>query len=539
MALKRLAAVLAALILGACGSDAAAPKASGSDAGSSTTASSTPPSCDIGLKNKDCVDWIVSVEGQCHRPISCVRHADSTGSPVDVCVIGGTSPQAQSCDDGNTCTTGDKCESVGTCAGTQVNCDDGSPCTSDSCDKAKGCVHAAIAAQCSDNDACTTGDACKDSACVGTKLECDDKNPCTSDSCDKVKGCINTPNTNACDDGNICTDGDVCKDGSCAPGAAKVCDDGKECTFDSCDSKGGCTSTNKPAGAVCDDNNPLTIGDSCDGTGGCKAGGPNTACETDADCAGLAGNACVNYTCDKSVPAATSDPKKKWVCMSQKKTVPDDGNPCTIEFCDSFTGVQTKVIVGATCSDGDACTDGDMCNATAQCAGKPKSCDDGDACTSDACVAGKGCASVAFPVSQCDDKKASTLDFCSPKIGCVNAVNHIVASCNSTNASCTVKVSLRVSGKLYPVDEKIGTSMLEPSEICPKLIGADDALVVNRMSLDDKGVLAYLGGDGVIVTDEQLQKAGGDAYTGVPGDVTIKGAMPDFDYPKSALKVCN
>ncbi len=71
---------------------------------------------------------------------------------LDTC---GGKPSGAACDDGNPCTTGDTCAS-GTCAGTSAtSCDDINSCTDDSCDPARGCVHAFNVGPCDDGDACT------------------------------------------------------------------------------------------------------------------------------------------------------------------------------------------------------------------------------------------------------------------------------------------------------------------------------------------------------------------------------------------------
>ncbi len=66
---------------------------------------------------------------------------------------------------------------------------------------------------CSDNDACTTADACIAGTCVGgAPPNCADNNMCTTDSCNSALGCLNTQ---------------------------KDCDDGDECTIDTCNPQTG------------------------------------------------------------------------------------------------------------------------------------------------------------------------------------------------------------------------------------------------------------------------------------------------------------
>ena len=470
-------------------------------------------------------------------PSSCETNPDcNNGDPCKVaavCIDGACEKKVPAvyttvaCDDKSACTTGDKCDS-GKCSGASVNCDDGNNCTTDSCDAASGCKKLPIAVACSDGDACTAGDKCVGGACESTPTQCDDKNPCTSDSCDKVKGCVYANNTNGCDDGTVCTEGDVCKDGACGSGKAKVCDDSKQCTDDSCDAKTGCKTGQSAKGTPCEDGNSKTIGDACD-AGACKAGAPNTSCKADADCSQLQGNACYTYSCDSA----------SGLCSAKAKATVDDNNACTIEFCDSATGLQSKVNVGAACSDNEVCTEGDACDAAAKCVGKLKSCDDSNACTVDSCEAGKGCAFKAQPAAACDDGKNYTIDSCDAKLGCMNVPNNVIATCAVPGyASCTVKLSLKVAGVLYPFKEQMSSIKTHPLDVCPKLGAADD-LVVNALVFDGaKGVWVYKSGEYVTVTDELALATGGKPYVCQPGDVSIAGAAPDWDCNKSVLAAC-
>ena len=119
------------------------------------------------------------------------------------------------CNDGDSCTLGEKC-SIGLCAeGTPTQCDDNNACTNDGCDKLKGCVHAPVANACDDGDACTFGDVCTDGACKGKPKTCDDENICTNDACDPKKnpqtGCVHTKGVGDCGEFAKCTVGDVPK----------------------------------------------------------------------------------------------------------------------------------------------------------------------------------------------------------------------------------------------------------------------------------------------------------------------------------------
>jgi len=319
-------------------------------------------------------------------------------------------PNAAPCDDGSACTTGDTC-ARGKCAGgARVSCDDGNPCTDDACERAAGCTHAGNRRACDDGNACTRGDTCADGQCVsGALLACDDRNPCTDDSCAPATGCVHAPNAAPCDDGSACTTGDVCAAGRCVGAAALDCDDGNPCTDDRCDPKKGCVSS--PNRAPCDDGNACTTEARC--AGGRCAGGLPRRCDdrnvcTDDRCEPAAG--CVHTDnaapCEDGSRWTTGDRCAGGRCGSGAPPDCDDGNVCTD---DSFDRTRGCVHAGNTapCDDGNACTTRDVC-ARGRCTGGPAiACDDGNACTTDRCDARTGCGHVDNS-APCDDRNACT-----------------------------------------------------------------------------------------------------------------------------------
>ncbi len=178
--------------------------------------------------------------------------------PVQGCV---QTPTSGTCDDGDACTGVGQC-SLGMCQrGQGIICDDGDECTADTCKAGIGCTTLPRSDfPCSDGDACTINDTCRNGACVaGATLDCDDGNPCTADSCG-AEGCINRAISGGCNDGNACTIGDTCAAGVCQPGAPKSCADADACTTDQCvPETGACTNTRLASGTVCED------GDDCTG----------------------------------------------------------------------------------------------------------------------------------------------------------------------------------------------------------------------------------------------------------------------------------
>jgi MYXO-CTERM domain-containing protein len=189
------------------------------------------------------------------------------------------------CSDADACSIS-RCNGVGACSsGGTLGCDDGNACTDDSCDPEDGgCLGVNDDSnECSDGNACLTGEYCSNGGCVaGTvDVDCNDGNPCTVDSCDPNTGCANVPK--ACGDGNACTQ-DVCDPatGVCSNPDAPACNDGNDCTIDTCDTASGCVFT----AMDCDDDDECT-------TDGCSAG----SCTHDVvGCSD--GDACTDDSCE-------------------------------------------------------------------------------------------------------------------------------------------------------------------------------------------------------------------------------------------------
>jgi len=82
-------------------------------------------------------------------------------------------------------------------------------------------------------------------------------------------------------------------------------------------------------------------------------------------------------------------------CFAHCDTLCSDGNPCTIDACNSNEQcLSTHPPVN--CDDGNLCTT-DSCNPASGCASVPKTCSDGNNCTVDACDSVTG-SCVAPPV---------------------------------------------------------------------------------------------------------------------------------------------
>ncbi len=298
-----------------------------------------------------------------------------------------------SCDDSNTCTKDDKCDSEGKCkGGGLINCSDGNPCSINTCDSKTGCTGTPKAGPCDDNNPCTENDYCKDQQCFAGKLKiCNDSKPCTDDQCNLNDGtCSYTPGSgSSCNDNNSCTTKDTCNNGKCeGVNDFKYCNDGNSCTEqDSCIG-GKCVGKTKQ----CNDQNPCTK-DSCKQTG--------TGCTYEH----LKGD-----PCEDGILCTIGELCSKGKCIGGKEKNCDDGNMCTKDSCDSNTGKcanDKDPIKGKDCNDGNKCTEKDSC-IDGTCKGDALNCEDGKVCTDQSCNPAKGCVFTSKNGAKCDDKNACT-----------------------------------------------------------------------------------------------------------------------------------
>jgi hypothetical protein len=259
-------------------------------------------------------------DGSGHCVGTAITCSNDTGTCGAVRTCNGTAACAvmypgtsTSCDDGSACTYGDHCDGSGHCAGTAITCsNEGGTCGAvRTCNGTAACavMYPGTSTSCDDGNACTYGDRCDGSGhCAGTAITCSND----TGNCGAVRSCNGTamcdvayPGTSTnCDDGNACTYGDRCDgSGHCAataitcsndtgtcgamrscngtatctvayPGTSTNCDDGKACTYsDHCNGAGACVGTSYSCTGEC-----LR---GCDGTGGCIFdGGAPCSCGT-------------------------------------------------------------------------------------------------------------------------------------------------------------------------------------------------------------------------------------------------------------------
>ncbi|MBP47451.1 MAG: hypothetical protein CMH53_05890 [Myxococcales bacterium] len=319
-------------------------------------------SCQIDLdKLPVCTDGVC--RGKAKDAEACTKIKGVWLKTSSVCVIGSAANQGA-------------CQSAG-----HTWVDSGS-CQVAQCEPTVGqCILKSIfdGTACTDGNACSSGDACVGGKCTGKPVKCEDSNACTNDSCDQKYGCKHVPNTAPCDDDNPCTGGDNCANGGC--GGVGIC----ECKSDKQCAKYG-DPTNK-----------------CAGQWVCKQGQCSVDPKTIVSCDTSKDPACAVTQCDKidgtckslDLPSGATctddsvctDPGscEKGVCEGIKTTLKcDDGNPCTIDTCDTKLGCVFK-FGNEPCDDGNPCSKDDACKGGKCAPGK-------DIC---ACVNDSECAGLA------------------------------------------------------------------------------------------------------------------------------------------------
>jgi len=177
--------------------------------------------------------------------------------------------------------------------------------------------------------------------------------------------------------------------------------------------------------------------------------------------------------------------------------------PCTTSHCDMGECVYNT---SGVCNDNtDPCMVETCVPTTGECATVRKNCDDGNACTVDFCDIDGNCVHIPINMSLCDDNDLCTNDTCDPRIGCVNVLikcsglNCSNYTCNDpgdgcpttciipTNFSCVVVCQDPDSQCLCPPELIINPSLA----IAPYFIGA--AAIVGIVL----GALLLSGGIGV------------------------------------------
>jgi hypothetical protein len=341
------------------------------------------------------------------------------------------------CDDGNPCTTDDRC-GQGVCLGRPaIDCsglDD--QCVVGACDPdTVECVPVPRedGSSCEDGDLCTTGDTCTAGACGGEAVTC------PGDSCE-VRAC--NPETGECEVNDVLEDGTVCEDADVCTGSG-ACDGGRcvtevldcsdldaPCARGVCDGTNGCVAVEFEDGDACEDGNPCSTGETCQAgaCGGATLAPDGTTCEFADKC--KLPSICQSGVCD-AAPVECPPPP-----------------PCYVAVCDSETGACSNEVLedGSACDDRDACTSGETCsegvcgNGDNLCFCRDKDdgtpCDDGQRCTAvDVCTDG-ACIGKPISCTQLDDGYCM-VGSCDPQSGeCIAVPKPTGTTCDDGKA-CT------------------------------------------------------------------------------------------------------
>jgi MYXO-CTERM domain-containing protein len=317
-----------------------------------------------------------------------------------------TGNPGDACDDGLFCTSGDRYDASGYCAGpTPTECSDGLACTYDYCDEGYRTCQNLVYTGCRIGGICIATD--------------------TVDPADPCQACIpaasrstysQVPEATPCDDGLFCTVGTTCNAaGVCGGGSQRDCSDGRGCTTDGCDEGGhvcthtvttGCLIANAcvPEGAAdpanpcatcqasvsptayspvtpgtpCEDGLFCTVDTTCDSGGACGSGTPR-------DCSD--GLGCTNDSCDEThrtcVNAVTTGCAIGNACVAEGAFEP--GNSCRSCQPATSTTAWSPVTPNTPCDDGLFCSVNTACDASGQCVGTLRDCSDGISCTDDTC----------------------------------------------------------------------------------------------------------------------------------------------------------
>lgn len=163
-------------------------------------------------------DLLVPCPGPCDDNNPCT--VDACDMTTGRCVFT-PAPNDTPCDDGDFCSVADRCIAGRCVAGAPRDCNDGNSCTVDFCSSsARMCLHQPRpnGAGCDDGNRCTSADRCVNAVCVGIPRTCNDGNVCTIDRCEPSTGaCVFIPTAEGvlCNDNNPCTSGDTCTMGRC------------------------------------------------------------------------------------------------------------------------------------------------------------------------------------------------------------------------------------------------------------------------------------------------------------------------------------
>jgi len=225
---------------------------------------------DAGLDNNLPANWCVQQPNITPKSINIFldNDNDSIVDCVDSCPGFDNNLIGTSCEDGNTCTTGETYDTNCNCTG-GVFMDSDNDGVCDALDQCTGIDDAVIGQPCNDGDLCTVGETYNSNCqCVGG-LSGDSDNDGICDAQDQCNGLDDALIGQTCSDGDPCTAGETYQaDCSCAGGLFQDSDNDTVC-----DAQDQCPNfDNSLIGQTCDDGDNCTTGETyqtdCSCTGG-------------------------------------------------------------------------------------------------------------------------------------------------------------------------------------------------------------------------------------------------------------------------------
>jgi|GEM_PF-1266686 len=376
--------------------------------------------CDDGLtttQNDVCDD----VGGCAGEAYNCVASGDpcldNIQDGTDCALI--PTNEGGSCDDGFMTTQNDVCDAFGGCAGEAYNCEPSGSACSENVQDGTNCTAEPINANgtCDDGDTTTRLDRCNSTAsCVGSPYSCTvSTNPCRAN-VQNGTACSPEPTNvgGTCNDNDAATRDDVCDAIGVCVGETITCEVLETLCMVNVANGTDCTPTPANTGGVCDDADDATRNDVCLNDGTCV--GDTFSCDAPADVCKVStpdGSTCVESDapdggdCDDDDDATRIDSCVAGVCVGTAFTC--EPGLCEATSAANGDGCDVTYEPAATaCDDGDTGTKTDVCDGAGACSGTAFTCEPGP-CEATSVPNGVDC-SVTFKAeaSSCDDGNACT-----------------------------------------------------------------------------------------------------------------------------------